>query len=105
LINASQVADKQDSRLRLNDYEENNGGNRFTIEITDNGCGMDEETRKKIFFPFFTAKKDGKGTGLGLYIAKSLIDEMSGRIEVRSEPGRGSTFSLSIPVIAAGPAR
>ncbi len=98
LINASQVADKQDSMLRLNAYAENNGGNRFTIEITDNGCGMDEETKKKIFFPFFTSKKDGKGTGLGLYIVKGLIDEMSGRIEVRSEPGKGSTFSISLPV-------
>jgi PAS domain S-box-containing protein len=105
LINASQVADKQDSRLRLNAYTENNSGNRFTIEITDNGCGMDEETKKKIFFPFFTSKKDGKGTGLGLYIVKGLVDEMSGRIEVRSEPGKGSTFSISIPVNEAIPVR
>ncbi len=105
LINASQVADKQDSRLRLNAYAENNGGNRFTIEITDNGCGMDEETKKKIFFPFFTSKKDGKGTGLGLYIVKGLVDEMAGRIEVRSEPGEGSTFSISIPVNEAASVR
>lgn len=98
LINASQVADKQDSMLRLKACADHNGGNRFIIEITDNGCGMDEETKKKIFFPFFTSKKDGKGTGLGLYIVKGLIDEMSGRIEVRSEPGKGSTFSISIPV-------
>ncbi|MGE5856449.1 MAG: sensor histidine kinase, partial [Syntrophaceae bacterium] len=105
LINASQVADKQDSRLSLNAYAENNGGNRFTIEIADNGCGMDEETKKKIFFPFFTSKKDGKGTGLGLYIVKGLVDEMAGRIEVRSEPGKGSTFSISIPVNEAASVR
>ena len=101
LINASQVADKEDSRLRLRAFVENNGGNRFAIEITDNGCGMDEETKKKIFFPFFTSKKDGKGTGLGLYIVKGLVDEMSGRIEVRSEPGKGTTFSISIPATQA----
>jgi signal transduction histidine kinase len=58
---------------------------------------MDEETKKKIFFPFFTSKKDGKGTGLGLYIVKSLVDEMAGHIEVRSEPGKGSTFKISLP--------
>ena len=98
LINASQVTDKEDSRLRLKAFVEKNGGNRFTIEITDNGCGMDEETKKKIFFPFFTSKKDGKGTGLGLYIVKSLVDEMAGHIEVQSEPGKGSTFRISLPV-------
>jgi two-component system NtrC family sensor kinase len=59
---------------------------------------MDEETKKKIFFPFFTSKKDGKGTGLGLYIVKSLVDEMAGHIEVQTQPGNGSTFRISIPV-------
>jgi PAS domain S-box-containing protein len=97
LINASQVMDKEDSRLGLRAFAETNGGGRITIEITDNGCGMDEETKKKIFFPFFTSKKDGKGTGLGLYIVKSLVDEMAGHIEVQSEPGKGSTFRISIP--------
>jgi PAS domain S-box-containing protein len=97
LINASQVTDKEDSRLTLKACVERNGGNLVTIEISDNGCGIDEETKKKIFFPFFTSKKDGKGTGLGLYIVKSLIDEMEGHIEVQSEPGKGSTFRISIP--------
>ena len=103
LINASQVTDKEDSRLGLKAFVEKNGGNRFTIEITDNGCGMDEETKKKIFYPFFTSRKDGKGTGLGLYIVKSLVDEMTGQIEVQTEPGKGSTFRISIPVNKAKP--
>ena len=98
LINASQVTDKEDSKLGLKAFVEKNGGNRFTIEITDNGCGMDEETKKKIFYPFFTSRKDGNGTGLGLYIVKSLVDEMTGHIEVQTEPGKGSTFRISIPV-------
>lgn len=103
LINASQVTDKEDSRLGLKAFVEKNGGNRFTIEITDNGCGMDEETKKKIFYPFFTSRKDGKGTGLGLYIVKSLVDEMTGQIELQTEPGKGSTFRISIPVNKAKP--
>ena len=98
LINASQVMDKENSRLGLKAFVEKNGRNRFTIEITDNGCGMDEETKKKIFFPFFTSKKDGKGTGLGLYIVKSLVEEMAGHIEVETQPCDGSTFRISIPV-------
>jgi signal transduction histidine kinase len=103
LINASQVTDKEDSTLGLKAFVDKKGGKRFTIEITDNGCGMDEETKKKIFFPFFTSKKDGKGTGLGLYIVKSLVDDMAGHIEVQSEPGNGSTFRISIPVNRAKP--
>ena len=98
LINATQVTDKEDSRLGIKAFVGSNGGERLTIEVTDNGCGMDEETIAKIFFPFFTSKKDGKGTGLGLYIVKSLVDEMSGHIEVRSEPGKGTAFRISIPV-------
>ncbi len=101
LINASQAADKVDSCLQLSAGREKDSPARLIIRITDNGCGMDEETQRKIFFPFFTSRKDGTGTGIGLYIVKGLVDEMSGRIDVQSEPGRGSTFILSLPVNSA----
>lgn len=101
LINASHASDKKDSWIKLKAYLEANKLNNkdyFSLEISDNGCGMDEDTKKKIFIPFFTTKKNGLGTGLGLYIVKSLVDEMAGNIEIQSEPGKGSTFHISIPL-------
>ena len=97
LINASQASDKENSWLRLKAFLEKENGNYFNIEVADNGCGMDENTRNSIFLPFFTTKKDGMGTGIGLYVVENLVTEMGGEIAVQSEPGRGSTFRVSIP--------
>jgi len=94
LINAAQAADKNNSWIRLAVYSGNSGQNHITIEISDNGCGMDETTLKKIFDPFFTTKDTGEGTGLGLYICHNRIEAMGGRIEVESNPGIGSTFKV-----------
>jgi two-component system NtrC family sensor kinase len=68
------------------------------ILITDTGIGITEESKKRIFDPFFTTKKMGEGTGLGLAICEKIIKEHSGRIEVESEVGKGSTFFVLIPV-------
>jgi signal transduction histidine kinase len=73
-------------------------GTRAEIEISDTGIGMDEEKLKSIFKPFYTTKQPGKGTGLGLSIAHSIIEMHSGDIKVKSEPGRGSTFSIDLPL-------
>jgi two-component system NtrC family sensor kinase len=68
------------------------------IEIEDTGCGMDEETMEKVFFPFFTTKGVGKGTGLGLSISYGIVKSAGGRIEVSSEPGTGTVFTVTLPV-------
>jgi signal transduction histidine kinase len=73
-------------------------GRWLEISITDTGIGITEESKKRIFDPFFTTKKMGEGTGLGLAICEKIVKEHSGRIEVESEVGKGSTFSLYIPV-------
>jgi signal transduction histidine kinase len=73
-------------------------GRWLEISITDNGIGITEESKKRIFDPFFTTKKMGEGTGLGLSICEKIIKEHSGRIDVESEVGKGSTFSVYIPV-------
>jgi two-component system NtrC family sensor kinase len=64
------------------------------IEVSDNGCGMDEKTREMIFDPFFTTRVQDNGSGLGLFVSKNLIDKMGGRIEVESNLGVGSTFRI-----------
>lgn len=69
-----------------------------TVEIADNGPGMDEKTRKRIFEPFFTTKPVGLGTGLGMSIAYFIIhDQHKGTIQVQSEPGKGATFTVRLP--------
>ena len=79
-------------------FRETENGRYLNIEVSDNGCGMDENTRNNAFLPFFTTKKDGTGTGIGLYIVNNLVQEMGGKITVQSEPGTGSTFRVSIPI-------
>jgi signal transduction histidine kinase len=65
-------------------------------QVMDNGCGMDEETRKKIFQIFFSTK-GSRGTGLGLMIAKKIVDEHGGAIDVSSEKGKGTVFTVRLP--------
>jgi PAS domain S-box-containing protein len=70
---------------------------RVLVEVRDTGCGMNAETRKRLFAPFFTTKARGVGTGLGLSISQRLITTLGGEIEVESAPGSGSTFRVFLP--------
>jgi len=72
--------------------------NDIKIQVIDNGSGMDEETLKSIFNPFFTTKPEGEGTGLGLSISFDIIKEHGGSIEVSSCLGEGTTFTLILPI-------
>jgi two-component system NtrC family sensor kinase len=71
----------------------------ITISIHDNGPGIPESVKKRIFDPFYTTKATGKGTGLGLSISYSIIEKMGGRITVESSPGNGATFVVCLPVV------
>jgi PAS domain S-box-containing protein len=70
------------------------------LSFKDNGLGMSPETKKKLFTPFFTTKGPGEGTGLGLSLSHSIIVEHGGSIEVESEPGKGATFVITLPIIS-----
>lgn len=73
------------------------GDKIVVIEIKDTGKGMDEETLKKIFNPFFTTKEEG--TGLGLYVSYGIIESQGGLIEVQSKLGEGSTFIIKLAIV------
>jgi len=87
-------------RIRI---ESADRGDRVLARVVDTGVGMDEETRARIFDPFFTTKAE-KGTGLGLSVAYGILRRHHAGIEVESEPGHGTTFTLSFPPATARPA-
>jgi len=67
--------------------------------VKDEGAGIKDEDMGKIFESFFTTKKKGEGTGLGLSLSKRLVEANGGRIEVQSKVGEGSVFKISLPLL------
>jgi len=76
-------------------------GGEVSIEVADTGCGIPQEHLGRLFEPFFTTKGPGQGSGLGLSICANIVRAHGGRIEVASEPGRGSRFTVCLPESAA----
>jgi two-component system NtrC family sensor kinase len=94
LVNATQSVDR-DGLIEIRTGHEDE---RVWVEIRDNGCGIDEATMRRIFEPFYTTKEVGKGTGLGLSISHGIVKKHGGEITVRSRPGQGTTFRITLPV-------
>jgi signal transduction histidine kinase len=77
-------------------------GRDLVLRVADTGSGMSAEVKRHIFEPFYTTKPSGKGTGLGLAICKEIARALKGRIDVESEPGKGSAFTVRFPEAQSG---
>ena len=97
LVNASEAVPPENGEILIR--TKNVDENTITFEITDNGSGIAEEDIPHIFEPFFSTKQDVSGIGLGLAIVHGIIQNHKGKIQVRSEPGHGTTLSVTLPVI------
>jgi len=94
LVNAAQAIEKE-GEIRLVTRAKNG---YIEIKISDTGVGIPKENLSKIFDPFFTTKEVGKGTGLGLNVAYNIIQKHKGTTEVESEVGKGTTFTIRLPI-------
>ena len=74
-------------------------GEYLQIEVRDTGCGLDKELIEKIFDPYFSTKKKGEGTGLGLALVQAIVNDHEGFLEVDSQPNRGTSFYIYLPII------
>jgi len=90
-----------DKAHRVTMVTEKEGDDYIRFDVMDNGCGMPEEVRAKLFSSFFSTK-GVKGTGLGLLVTAKLVEEHKGTIDVTSEEGQGTTFSLRFPIRLPG---
>lgn len=85
----------KNKQIRVNSHVDSD---KIILKFTDNGPGIEEQNFSKIFEPFYTTKKPGKGTGLGLWVSYGIIKSFQGNIEVESRPGEFTTFKISLPL-------
>jgi two-component system NtrC family sensor kinase len=103
LVNAADAFVEDDREIYLaTDLKSRDGVRVVELKVADNGTGIPEKNLGKIFEPFFTTKEN-KGTGLGLAVVWGIVAEHGGRIEVESKPGRGTTFTVSLPLAGEPP--
>jgi signal transduction histidine kinase len=96
IMNALQAMEKEGGKLLVETTGSGSEGVRFII--TDNGPGIPAGSLERIFDRYFTTKGPNEGTGLGLFVTKKLVESMGGDITVASESGRGTTFTVTLPV-------
>lgn len=98
-LNASHACEDKGKLIIKTTTKQAKGKEWVVIDIADNGQGMPREVRKKIFDPFFTTKPVGVGTGLGLSVSFGIIEKHKGTINVSSEEGKGTIFTICLPIV------
>jgi len=88
------VEDKDDALITVQTLHQ---GDHILLTVSDNGCGMNAEEKSQIFEPFFTTKSAGKGTGMGMAVVQSILEQHQAIIKVESEPDNGSRFLITLP--------
>ena len=99
LVNATEAMPRSGQLFVSTEYDE--AHEQVRLRVRDTGCGIAPAAISKIFEPFFSTKEDQHRTGLGLAIAKNIIDQHSGTIEVESQPGIGTEFIVTLPLLAS----
>ena len=94
--NAMDAIPETGGEIHLSTYRKDS---HIYFKVADNGIGMEEEIRKDIFDPFFTTKSKEEGTGLGLWITHNIVQSHGGTIEVRTQPGKGTSFTVYLPIL------
>ena len=97
LVNAAQAVSAKGGEVTVKTYTEDD---MIVVAVSDNGIGIPPDVLPRIFDPFFTTKEDQLRTGLGLAVAKSIVEQHGGAIEVRSESGKGTEFIVTLPLQA-----
>jgi two-component system NtrC family sensor kinase len=99
IINAlDAIVAKEDDKENTIEITREFKDEKIKIQVIDTGIGMEPDICRRAFESFFTTKEIGKGTGLGLYISYNLISEIDGTINLESEPGKGTTVTIQIPI-------
>jgi signal transduction histidine kinase len=83
--------------LKITSFQKDNS---VVVTVSDTGIGMSDDVLNKIFEPFYTTKKTGKGTGLGISISYGIVEDYDGKIDIESSEGEGTKFILQFPVVA-----
>ena len=99
------LASQKDRNIRVSARVDEGNAKQIVVDFKDNGCGMDEETANRIFNYGYTTKGEGKGSGIGLYMCRYILEIHGGEIKVKSKKGEGTTFSLTLPVYEEQTAR
>lgn len=99
LVNAKDALSKQPGARRIETLSRRQG-EQIEVSISDNGPGIPAEQIPYLFHPFYTTKSPGKGTGLGLSTSYRTVEQLGGRIDIISEPGQGTTVTVSLPLLS-----